>query len=316
MKNKSYSLNILVNNRIVQEFPHEGSTFIEGRKSSSFVMEFHNHSSGRVLVVPSVDGVSTLNGKPADQESPGYVVQGLGNLTIHGWTVDGDNVAEFVFQDKERSYTRSVTGSSANTGVLGVLVYREKPAPTPHYVDRPVFVPYPINPVNPFPIRPYVGPHNGPIWTTGNPPMFHNGIGTCKSVFSGHSDTTLGMTGNIGAVKGLDAGETHTFGASNSTTRRINASYSTQGTASLNAQATASSTPFELGIGWGNKVGMKTNQVTFDRGELDAQLVLFYDSRRNLEKRGIEVVKREPAPQALPQAFPGMGCKPPPGWNG
>jgi hypothetical protein len=313
MKLKNYTLEVLVNNRPVQEFPHEGSTFIEGRKSSSFVMEFHNHTAGRVLVVPSVDGVSTLNGKPADSESPGYVVKAYGNLSIHGWTVDGDNAAEFVFQDKERGYSRSVTGSSANTGVLGVLVYKEKPAPLPTYVDRPVFVPYPVTPINPFPIKPY----GGPIWTTGNPPYYTNGIGVCNVMGGAGGDLSLGNVSGLTSVKGMAASETTTFGASDSSdssARRISSSISTNATASLNA--TASSTPFELGIGWGNKVGMKTNQVTFDRGELDAQLVLFYDSRRNLEKRGIEVVKREPTVAPLPQAFPGMGCKPPPGWNG
>lgn len=39
--------------------------------------------------------------------------------------------------------------------------------------------------------------------------------------------------------------------------------------------------------------------------------------RRNLEKRGIQVVKRETRYLTdLPQAFSGVGCKPPPGWNG
>ncbi|MNY39449.1 hypothetical protein D3C86_1741330 [compost metagenome] len=70
-----------------------------------------------------------------------------------------------------------------------------------------------------------------------------------------------------------------------------------------------------LGVGWGNAVEFKMNSTTFDKGEKVAQLVLFYDSRKNLERRGIIVEKRDSI-SMRPNPFPGMGCKPPAGWKG
>ena len=73
---------------------------------------------------------------------------------------------------------------------------------------------------------------------------------------------------------------------------------------------------FNMGTGFGQKADFMTNEVTFNKGNQVAQLVLYYDSRRNLEKRGIQVVSRETRYLSdLPPAFQ-SGCTPPPGWNG
>lgn len=318
MKNKDYSLEVFVNGKPVHEYEHNGNTFIEGRKSSPFEIEFRNHTAGRVLVVPSVDGVSTLDGQKATAESPGYVVKGYDTLRIKGWTVDGGNVAQFVFQDKENSYGTHVTRTRVQAGVVGVIVYKEKkePVPAPLVQPFPVYIPTPVSP--PFaPYQPWalpqVLPYNGPIWTTDNR-NYHNtmGIGVCNAVASGKSLLDNVMVGaSLSAAD--DSSDSTSYGADAS--RRVQMTMNTTATASLNA--TASSSPFELGTGWGDKVEMKTNSVIFNRGELDVTIALYYDSRRNLEKRGIEVLKREPrVSNELPQAFAGVACKPPPGWHG
>ena len=73
---------------------------------------------------------------------------------------------------------------------------------------------------------------------------------------------------------------------------------------------------FNMGTGFGQKADFKTNEVTFNKGNQVAQLVLYYDSRRNLEKRGIHVASRETRYVSdLPPAF-SSGCVPPLGWNG
>lgn len=319
MKSKDYSLEVFVNGKPVHEYEHNGNTFIEGRKSSSFEIEFRNHTSGRVLVVPSVDGLSTLNGNPATAESPGYVVKAHDTLRIKGWTVDGGNVAQFVFKDKEGSYARGVTGASAQAGVVGVIVYREKvetvPVP-PVFVIQPIQSPPFAPPYKPW-VSPGVYPLGGPL--TGQPYLGGAGLGVCHQadinrVFHNAAPTNLDHNIALDMVaKGSGVLQDSTsYSGENS--RRVQMSMSTQATASLNAAST--SAPFELGTGWGDRVEMKTSQVTFNRGELDHTLALYYDSRRNLEKRGIEVLKREPrVSNELPQAFTGIGCKPPPGWN-
>ena len=86
-----------------------------------------------------------------------------------------------------------------------------------------------------------------------------------------------------------------------------------------NAVKTASIPPaqnsenlFSLGVGWGEKTEFKTVSTTFNRGNSVAQLVIYYDSRKNLEKRGIRLVKKESSykTQELPSPFQGA-CIPP-----
>ena len=274
MQLNNFDLRILVKDKSINEYGHQGRTFIEGRKGSEFQVEFKNNTNGRVLVVPSVDGLSTLDGQLATPDSKGYVVGPWATLTVPGWTVDGQSVANFLFNDKEKSYAAYSSQGTTNAGVIGVLVFAEKVtyvAPAPIIRQAPYWPKSPtIYPNHPWDIRPTV---------------------------------TYGNAGAEGQMR--------------------NAASMSVKKSSLSAEASATSasadseSPFGLGTGWGQKAEFKTTQTTFDKGALAAQLVIYYDTRKNLEKRGIEVVKRNTAAlDELPQAFPTIGCKPPPGWNG
>lgn len=299
MKQKAYELRLLVNGKPIHEYDHKGRTFVEGRKGSPFEVEFKNNSSGRVLVIPSVDGVSTLDGQPATPDSKGFLVKPFQTLVIPGWAVDSQNAAKFVFQDKERSYAAhaSTTGTT-NAGVIGILVYQEKVER--EYRAPPVRVDIPT-PVTPWPTVPHPLPPIQPYFgsPTGQPPSWMGSIG--------HA-TVLPPSFGTEAPKNMVGGA-----ASLSTTR---ASITSNASAQSLSDSTEES-PFGLGTGWGQKVDFKTNEVQFNKGDLDAQLAIYYDTRRNLEKRGIEVVRRERTYlDELPSPFQGVGCKPPPGWKG
>lgn len=285
----TYEFNILIGGKPITEYAHEGNTFVEGRKGSEFELEFKNHSNKRVLVVPSVDGKSIFDKSPATADSRGYVVRAYGSIRIPGWTLDANDVAKFVFDDKEKSYAvvTAQEGESVQSGVVGVLVYAEVEKPKPvehhhHHYPRPRINPFPqpgVYPKGPFDPWPY----NGPTWTADN----NIALGSAADVKS--------------AMRGM-------------TTLSANAKVEPDVVAT---SATADSTPFEMGAGFGERAQFKTHEVEFERGPLQATMVLYYDSRRNLEKRGIEVVKKETRHLSdLPQAFAGMGCAPPPGWNG
>lgn len=261
MKMQNYELRLLVGGNPIHEYEHNGNTFVEGRKGSEFEVEFKNNSGNRLMVVPSVDGVSTLDGKPATLESSGYVVNAYQSLIIPGWRVDENNVANFLFMDKEHSYVRTQTNSSATAGVVGVLVYGEEA------VQTTVFPP---NYIEPAPIQPY--------WVqtplTGQPPLLN------QPWFGSSLTTRSCVSQTMASTKNM-------------------------------------SEPFEMGTGWGSKSDFKTNPTTFNRGKLRGQMAIYYDTRRNLEKRGIQVVKRERSYlNSLPSPFQTGGCTPPDGWNG
>lgn len=106
-----------------------------------------------------------------------------------------------------------------------------------------------------------------------------------------------------GAVNSLNVGgATNTY---SSTTACIN-----------QMSVVKSADSFGLGTGFGKKTDFATNKSTFDRGNFVTGLSLYYDNKRNLEKRGIKFPVTSTRYTSLPQAFPGIGCAPPPGLSG
>lgn len=280
---KAYELNLLVSGRAITEYEHQGNIFVEGRKGSEFEVEFKNKTAKRVLVVPSVDGKSVIDGKTATVESKGYIVDPWKSIKIPGWTLDHSAVAKFTFEDKEKSYAAAIAteGESVQSGVVGVIVFNEVEKPQAihhHHYHTPTYVPRgPSVPINPW----------GPTWTS-----------TCNA-------DTIGSAADVKDIMRSKSVMNATLSASASAT-----------TSSISNPAPLDN-PFEMGAGFGDKANFRTQEGSFDRGTMVATMLLFYDSRRNLEKRGIEVVKKDTRHiNELPQAFAGIGCTPPPGWQG
>lgn len=125
----SYEVEVLVNGSTVKEYSHEGKTFIEGKKGSSFSIRLRNNSNSRKLFVVSVDGLSVLDGKDATSKGRGYMLRGNSSMTVDGWRKSDDAVAEFYFSGPEDSYRRRKNKGN-NLGAIGVVVYNEKTTTT------------------------------------------------------------------------------------------------------------------------------------------------------------------------------------------
>lgn len=110
--------------------PMDHQTYIEGREGSNFTLRIRNGSSRRVLAVPSVDGLSVIDGKPASSESSGFILEAYASLDVPGWMVDRQNAAKFFFASSSEtvdvSYVAQMGGDTANKGVIGVMVFEEK----------------------------------------------------------------------------------------------------------------------------------------------------------------------------------------------
>jgi len=123
---------VLVNGKPVTEVVHNGQSYIEGRKKTTYELYFRNNSHMQVLVVPSVDGMSVIDGESAGKQSPGYVVDPWSDVTIPGWTVNGQEAAEFVFHAQsaywsdEQTYAEEIGADSSNQGALGFMVFHRK----------------------------------------------------------------------------------------------------------------------------------------------------------------------------------------------
>lgn len=190
-------------------------------------------------MVPAVDGKSVLDGSPATPNSMGYIVPAWGSIRIPGWTLNGNEVAKFKFDDKEQSYAaRMSNGSVVQSGVIGVLVYEEKVLPKPvehHHHHWPSPTIRPIYPYDPYIHRPR-NPWMDPIWASGTVDS--------RSMASIPKDA-IADTPLMGKQMSMNAiADVNTSSISNSS----------------DATSQASSTPFEMGTGFGERMDFKVDQ--------------------------------------------------------
>ncbi len=131
-----YEVSILVNGRAVTEVQYSGHTYIEGRKNSIYELQIRNKTPNRILAIPAVDGLNVLDGENCGVRSPGYVIDPWGVVTIPGWKVDSQQAAKFVFKPQnashsgDKTYSESIGADSANQGIIGVMVFRQKILPS------------------------------------------------------------------------------------------------------------------------------------------------------------------------------------------
>lgn len=153
MLKSNYEFEVLVNGKSVKEYSHNGSMYIEAKEGSTFSLRMKNNSSSRSLFVPTVDGLSIMNGKEGSFKSSGYIINGYDSMTISGWRTSDDKVAEFFFSKPGESYAKK-KGKGGNLGVIGCAVFIEEvPKTIIKTVIEKEYVPY--YPVYPKPYDPW-----------------------------------------------------------------------------------------------------------------------------------------------------------------
>lgn len=124
MQKKDFSVEVIVNGKPVDEYLHNGKTYIEGKEKTEFSLRFRNHSGRQALFVPTVDGLSILDGKEASFNSRGYIIGAYSAETIDGWRTSDQEVAKFFFSRIADSYAAK-SGNGGNQGVIGCAVFEE-----------------------------------------------------------------------------------------------------------------------------------------------------------------------------------------------
>lgn len=321
-----YEVEVLVRGRPVKTFKHKDDRFIEGRHGSSFELKIINNTWDRIEVVTSVDGLSVVNGEECGSDSEGYLVPGKESIVIPGWRLSNDKAAEFVFEDKRKSYSNQVGKGTQNVGVIGLMVFIEKVKYEPISIPTPFPYPNPPHPINPpwqpdpwYPKDPWypTNPWNPrpQKWWSENPQWTTSKDSTGNNPLRGLSNTTdtnfYGMTQNSCDSESI-SDKSVTLGAS-----------LTEDSVKASAMAASAEPKFEIGTGWGDEVDHKVHEVEFEREDRynpEKILSIFYDTRKGLEARGIQVIKTtKKKVSSLPNAFPtykSSGCNPPPGWKG
>jgi len=104
---------------------HRGEYWVAGKPGTRYAIEIRNTLRQRILAVTSVDGINVLTGDTARWDQTGYVLHGEEACEITGWRKSQTQVAVFEFAAAPNSYAAR-TGRSANIGVIGVAVFRER----------------------------------------------------------------------------------------------------------------------------------------------------------------------------------------------
>lgn len=280
-----YEISILVDNKPITEYPHDGLVFVEGRAGSEYTIRLRNNSSAKACFIVSVDGLSILNGKECGSDSPGYILSPWATLDVACYKVDDATGAKFVFGAKEKSYSAEVGKGTTNVGVIAALVYREQwqPKPIHHY-----------------------NYHDGG--------MVLRKMASTKSVRSGGWQSSSAAPMGTGWSSGSTG-----WSSSSASTIASNSCGSLSNSCEYSATMDSLPTPVEpveqqLGTVFGDAMQWQTQTVAFKREPGPAaSLVIYYDSRKNLERRGI---KFEQKVSPLPNPFPGNeGCPTPPNWR-
>jgi hypothetical protein len=288
MQSQHVELNVLVHGHIVKEYSHENKIYIEGRKGSEFTLQVVNNTSSPMLAVPSVDGLSVMDGKAASHDSGGYVLQPNSKLEIPGWRLDLKNVAKFVFTANDESYATKL-GKPTNVGVIGCAFFLQRLVAQRQDTSKIIFYPVitpPIYPSDPWiPYRPY----------------WHYSTSNSSNLFSSSAGTSMGIT---------SMGPTDATGNVQNT---YDAAYAGAGAGSAPV-IIKNNAAQELGTGFGQQSEHEVNAIIFERVDQPLQVIeILYDSREGLVKRGVNL-KSKPV-VAAPRAFPGSFCAPPGDWT-
>lgn len=304
-----YEVNILVNGNRCKQYNHNGKIFVEAKQSSEYSIEIKNNVWRRILAVCSVDGLDILNGKPAVQDGPGYVINGLNSSRFDGFRVSDEKVAKFIFDYKGSSYAASKgDGSEKNVGVIGVRLFDEKFVPPPppteihhhHHHDH-------WNPLRPYWDRTDYPPYNPPtIWCD------HTYTTSCNSLGLGSGISNSG-------TDALGSGEVK-YSCDNIPTKGMS-SKKMSGTTKITAQAMNCSADlsalrgFDMGTKWGEAKESRVVEVEFERGVLVLNTNIYYASRQSLLEMGVPLGNEKQV--SFPEPFvDSKYAKPPKNWKG
>ena len=278
MYKNGVDVRVCVKGRAVREYQHNGVHFIESRSGTSYTIKIKNDNGFRVMAIVSVDGLDVISGKPAENVDSGYIVDSYSSTEIKGYRVSDNDSAAFMFSSKGKSYAATAeSGNVRNAGVIGVRIVREREKIVGSKISK------------------WSIPAAPPVWPT--PPVYptphpYSPIWRSSDSFAGETERGMKLSSH---------------------TKSAQACYSCQ---TFDTDQTV--TPqFDTGTAWGEQLSDKVRKVYFSKGKHLVDIVLYYSSRKSLEKMGIDL-SDTPAISSdnMPKPFgKSEYCTPPKGWN-
>ena len=296
------SLNILVKSNKIDKYFHNDKYYIEGRKNSTYEIEYTNNTYKRQKVVFSVDGLNVISGN--NDWSKGYVVNAGETIIIPGWRKDENNVAKFQFSSVKGSYNQhNDSGDEMNVGVIGALVYDEK------YVTSEVKVIHHNHYHNNWPQYQYYPWYNTDVTFRDCTTILNSAGGYgVDGVYGAAGDISMNnvnvnnVGGSGGDLIGVLSNATKASFSNDTANKTRDVTRKSFGSTPLSAPDTVVNQ--EVGTSWGGNQYFKTSTVIFNAEDKPSNtLTIYYDSRKNLERMGVVF---KPIKEREPNAFPGL----------
>jgi len=132
-----YSIEILVDGVPLAEYAARGTTYVEARAEHEYSVRLSNHTSRRVAVALSVDGLNVIDAKMTSaRQATKWILGPYRTITLDGWQTGPATARRFFFTTEERSYGAWLD-KTANLGLISAVFFREKrPVPAPIYTPR------------------------------------------------------------------------------------------------------------------------------------------------------------------------------------
>lgn len=176
MRRETFELHVLVYGRAVREYSHsDGKIYIEGRRGSNFTLRISNNGSKKILAIPTVDGLSVMDGKQGSFDSSGYVLNPFSYVDIPGWRLNNSEIAKFFFSASQDAYAAKMDVPN-NIGVIGCAIFEER---QPAYTVTPRPFPTPM-------------PRPKPYWWGDHDVLYSNDEGTPKTLGAVRTRGNLG----------------------------------------------------------------------------------------------------------------------------
>lgn len=274
MKKSNYELKVLVNDREVTEYYNGGKFYLEARDGTEYSIKIKNHGYKRLLAVISVDGIDVIGGGAADIAETGYIVNAYDTLKISGYRVDTESVAKFKFGKGKDSYSTMVENDFDEKEIKKNGASRNNGVIGVRIWEEKEKITY-TQYINQITYIPIPPiPKDTPQW----PKKPYSPYGPYIDYWYGTSPSYC----------------------SNDSQMKCLTSY---------AQP-----DFELGTAWGEKVEDKVIKTTFDKEDTYTELELFYVTRKELTKMGIDLDGKKKV--GFPKAFEKTEfCKKPKNWK-
>jgi hypothetical protein len=274
---------------VLTTYASDGRHWVVGTPGQEYALRLCNRTAGRVLAVPSVDGVNVITGDTASPAQSGYVLDPYQCYDIDGWRKSLSRTAAFYFTELPDSYAAR-TGRPANVGVIGVAFFREKPQRTswsapwgrvaPERADAP-------------------GPRSGDTRALAEAARQESASG----VPAADAASTIHATEVAPRARGAEAASHASVADAAPRSPAADAAPHSSAADAASAAPTAPAPLAKLGTGHGRSQTSHIDVVSFEReGERpSATIAIHYDRRENLIAMGIL-----PAPKfaGSPNPFP------------